>query len=73
MVTLCDIGISINFYVGKSIINVVNAGESIADCDSADLTNIAFREFVSVEIEFISTSVGDRLYFDGIDLLPAEI
>lgn len=73
MVTLCDIGIQLNFYVGESIINVANAGESMTDSDSVDLTNIAFREFESVAIEFTSISAGDRLYFDGIDLLPAEM
>ena len=52
MVTLCDIGIQLNFYVGESIINVANAGESMTDSDSVDLTNIAFREFESVAIEF---------------------
>ena len=73
MVTLYDLGISISFIVGNSKISVKNVGESEKDYDSNKLTNILFREYENVSLEFTSISDEDRIYFDGIDLLPAEL
>lgn len=73
MVTLYDLGISISFIVGNSKISVKNAAESEKDYDSNELTTILFREYENVSLEFTSMSDEDRIYFDGIDLLPAEL
>jgi hypothetical protein len=73
MVTLYDLGINISFIVGNSKINVENVVESVKDYDSTELTNIQFREYENVLLEFRSISNQDRIYFDGIDLLPAEL
>lgn len=73
MVTLYDLGISINFFVGNSRISVETVANSQSDIDSIELTNVQFREFENVSLEFTSISEEDRIYFDGIDLLPAEI
>ena len=73
MVTLYDLGIFISFIVGNSKISVKNAAESEKDYDSNELTTILFREYENVSLEFTSMSDEDRIYFDGIDLLPAEL
>ena len=73
MVTLYDLGITVSFIVGNSKINVKNVAESEKDYDSNELTNILFREYENVSLEFTSISDEDRIYFDGIDLLPAEL
>lgn len=73
MVTLYDMGININFIVGDSTISVVNVSESVKDFKSAGLTSITFQEYEKVSLEFFSLNDSDRIYFDGIDLLPAEL
>lgn len=73
MVTLCDLGISINFIVGNSKISVVNVADSVKEIESEELSDISFREYENVSLEFKSTSENDRIYFDGIDLLPDDM
>ena len=73
MVILYDLGIDINFIIGDSRIHIVNAAESSEEYGSTELTEILFREYENVSLEFSSLSNDDRVYFDGIDLLPAEL
>ena len=63
MVTLYDLGITVSFIVGNSKINVKNVAESEKDYDSNELTNILFREYENVSLEFTSISDEDRIYF----------
>lgn len=72
MVTLCDIGININFYINNKKINISNVAESINEMDNISLDKISFKEYENVEIEFLSNNFNDKLYIDGIDLLPSE-
>ena len=46
--------------------------ESVAELESKELTPISFKEYENIQLEFTSTDKNDRLYYDGIDLLPDE-
>ena len=72
MVTLCDLGVHINFIVGKKNIDMRTMAESVAELESKELTPISFKEYENIQLEFTSTDKNDRLYYDGIDLLPDE-
>ena len=73
MVTLYDLGISIKFVVNNNQKTIVNVAESVREIDESELDNISFKEYENVDLEFNSISDEDRIYYDGIDLLPAEI
>lgn len=70
MVTLCDLGVHINFIIGKKNIDMLTMAESVAELESEELTPIAFKEYENIQLEFTSTDENDQLYYDGIDLLP---
>ena len=72
MVTLCDLGVHINFIVGKKNIDMRTMAESVAELESKELTPISFKEYENIQLEFTSTDKNDRLYYDGIDLHPDE-
>lgn len=73
MVTLYELGIHIKFIVGEKRIGVLTIAESMDELDSKELTPISFKEYENIQIEFSSSNVNDRLYYDGIDLLPGEV
>lgn len=73
MVTLYDLGITINFIICNSKQKLINIAETPKEINDVNLTKISFAEYQSVDLEFYSASSTDRLYFDGIDLLPAEM
>lgn len=72
MVTLCDLGIHINFLIGKKNINMLTIAESVDELESEELTFISFKEYENIQLEFTSSDGNDKLYYDGIDLLPGE-
>ena len=78
MVTLYDLGVEITIQSGYSYnfpntsTVVKNFAESFDEMNHTDLDRIAFREYEEVKILFHSQNVDDRIYFDGIDLLPEE-
>ncbi|MGM9879669.1 MAG: DUF2357 domain-containing protein [Bacilli bacterium] len=73
MVTLYDLGVHIKFTTGKMNIDVLTMAESLDEMESSKLTNISFKEYENIKMEFTSINVNDKLYYDGIDLLPGEI
>ncbi len=72
MVTLYDLGIHINFIIGKINIDVLTMAESLSELESKELTPISFKEYENVQLEFTSADENDKLFYDGIDLLPGE-
>ena len=73
MVTLYDLGIHIRFKIGKHDIDMITIAESVDEIDSEGLSSISFKEYENVQMEFSSISKEDKLYYDGIDLLPGEL
>lgn len=73
MVTLYDLGISISFIINGVEIDLINVAETKEEIGSVNLSKIQFREYENISLKFNSISEMDRLYFDGIDLLPADI
>ncbi len=78
MVTLYDLGVEITIQSGYSSnfpttsTMVKSFAESFNEINHAGLDRIAFKEYEEVKILFRSQNAGDRIYFDGIDLLPEE-
>ncbi len=79
MVTLYNLGVEItiqsgysNFHLKNTPIVVKNFAESFDEMNHADLDRIAFKEYEEVKITFHSQNEEDKIYFDGIDLLPEE-
>ena len=76
MVTLYDLGVEITIQSGYSYnfpttsTTVKNFAESFDEMNHTDLDRIAFKEYEEVKILFHSQNADDRIYFDGIDLLP---
>ena len=73
MVTLYDMGVVIKFKTKQKVIEVTNMAESINEMESHELENIFFKEYEEVEMEFTSINGKDRLYYEGIDLLPINL
>ncbi len=73
MVTLYELGVELNFLVGNSNKKVVCMAESSKEMEALESNDISFREYENVALEFISLKKSDRIYFDGIDLLPESI
>lgn len=51
MVTLCDLGVHINFIVGKKNIDMRTMAESVAELESKELTPISFKEYENIQLE----------------------
>ena len=49
MVTLCDLGVHINFIVGKKNIDMRTMAESVAELESKELTPISFEYYGAAE------------------------
>jgi hypothetical protein len=70
MVTLYDIDIELKFYNYDKVIPVEKMAENFDELNKCYDEKLSFKENEDLEFEFKSNNSSDKLYLDGLDLLP---
>ena len=73
MVTLFDLGINLVFVNNKDYIPIKEMAENKKELWNIKNINLIFKENIKIEVLFQSDNEKDRLYIEGLDLLPPDI